>query len=587
MSHVDGEKGAAFGAQLTGDGRACFRLWAPDCGAVWLDRDGAGVQPMQALDGGWFETVAPAQAGARYRYRLGAADGQAVPDIAARAQLGGVHGWSMLVDPARYAWRTTHWRGRPWHEAIIEEVHVGLLDGFDGVRKRLPAYAAAGITAIELMPVAEFPGTRNWGYDGALPFAPDAAYGGPDALKRLIDDAHGLGLMVLLDVVYNHFGPEGNCLPQYASPFFRADRHTPWGPAIDVAHPVVAEFFIANARYWLDEFRCDGLRIDAAHAIVDQAWLQRFAARVRSAGANRHVHLVLEHEGNAAHLLERGFDAQWDDDWHHAMHVLLTGERNAYYRDFAASPLELLARAWREGFAWQGEASPFHAGAPRGEPSAHLPPTKFVNFLQNHDQIGNRAFGERLSTLVAAEPLHAAQAFLLLSPQIPLLFMGDEYGETRPFQYFTAYEAELAAAVRDGRRHEFAAFPEFADANKRTRIPDPSDPGTFAASRPAPPRTPGTVAQRFATLIALRRREIVPWLDRPDKRDTRVLGPKALLACWQRADGRTLFLHLNLDDTACAAPAMRGAALYATSPLAAASLAQGRLAGQSFVACLR
>ena len=578
-----------FGAQLLGDGNARFRLWAPDARALFLDRDGGSMTPMRAVGGGWFEAIAPAQAGARYRYRLERPDGEAVPDIASRAQMGGVHGWSLVIDPDTYVWRNTQWQGRPWHEAIIEEIHVGLLGGFDGVRARLPELASIGITAIELMPVAEFPGARNWGYDGVLPFAPDAAYGGPDALKRLIDAAHGLGLMVLLDVVYNHFGPDGNYLPRYASAFFRDSTSTPWGPALDVTNPVVGDFFIANALYWLNEFRCDGLRIDAAHAIVDQDWLVRFAQRVR-AGAERdgrRVHLVLEHEGNAASLLERGFDAQWDDDWHHAMHVLLTGEDRAYYADFATGPLQALARAWREGFAWQGEPSPHHDGEPRGESSAHLRCTAFVTFLQNHDQVGNRAFGERLSTLAHPQALHAAFAFMLLSPHIPMLFMGDEYGERKPFLYFTAYEDGLAVAVRDGRRREFAAFPEFSDSNKRARIPDPNDPSTFADSRPEPERSNGEMRQRITQLIMTRQREIVPWLDRGGTRATQILDTKALQACWQRADGRTLCLHLNLGDAMCDAPVMRGEPLQATSREALAWLEQGRLAPMSCVACLR
>src|SRR5581483_8346334 len=264
------------------------------------------------------------------------------------------------------------------------------------------------------------------------------------------------------------FGPDGNYLPKYASAFFRTDAQTPWGPAIDVTRPEVGAFFLANARYWLEEYRCDGLRFDAAHAILDQGWLASLAAGIRDGASGRRVHLVLEHEGNAAGLLERGFDAQWNDDFHHALHVLLTGESEGYYADFAEAAIEKLARAWREGFAWQGEPSPYRGGAPRGEPAAHLPPTAFVAFLQNHDQIGNRAFGERLLAL-APDGYAAALAFLLLSPQIPMLFMGEEYGEARPFLYFSAYQGDLAVAVREGRRREFADFPEFADGKQRAR----------------------------------------------------------------------------------------------------------------------
>jgi maltooligosyltrehalose trehalohydrolase len=495
-----------------------------------------------------------------------------------------VHGWSVVVDPNEYEWRHGDWKGRPWHESIIEEIHVGLLDGYDGVRKKLPHVAESGITAIELMPIAEFPGTRNWGYDGVLPFAPDAVYGSPNALKALIDDAHGRGLMVFLDIVYNHFGPEGNYLPRYASPFFRKDAPTPWGPAIDIRRPSVSEFFIANALYWIEEFRFDGLRFDAAHAIVDQAWLLDVAARIRSRSGGRHVHLVLEHDENAATLLEHGFDAQWDDDFHHALHVLLTGETDGYYADYAAAPIDALARAWSEGFAWQGEPSPYRGGVQRGQPSAHLPPTAFVTYLQNHDQIGNRAFGERLTTLVAPDLLHAASAFLLLSPSIPMLFMGEDDGEKNPFLYFTAYADGLAAAVRDGRRKEFAKFPEFGDPAKRARIPDPNDAATFAASRPDLKTADAAVSERTRRLIELRKRTVIPWLDRKSNRRAEPIGRKALHAIWQRDDASRLHLCVNFGSEPVAAPRAAGAIVYATTDAASESLRNGHLQSASLVA---
>jgi len=572
-----------FGAQLQEDGLTRFRLWAPDCTALTLELGDGRAMPMHGVEDGWFELVADAPAGTQYRYRLNRPNGDVVPDIGSRAQFGGVHGWSVVVDPRHYDWKTKDWKGRPWHEAIIEEVHVGLLDGYDGVRKQLPYFIETGITAIELMPIAEFPGTRNWGYDGVLPFAPDAVYGPPDALKRLIDEAHERGLMVLLDVVYNHFGPEGNYLGKYASSFFRKDIPTPWGDAIDVKNKAVSEFFIANALYWLNEYRFDGLRLDAAHAIIDQNWLVNLATRVRTNTDGRHSHRVLEHDGNAAGLLTHGFDAQWDDDFHHVMHTLLTGERGGYYAEYADTSIEMLARAWREGFIWQGETSPYREGVARGEPSAHLPPTSFVAFLQNHDQIGNRAFGERLTTLTTPERNHAALAFLLLCPFVPMLFMGDEYGEKNPFLYFTAYEDGLATAVRDGRRKEFAKFPEFSDASRRARIPDPNDSSTFAASRPRfPVQSP--VRDQVRKLIALRQREIVPWLDRKSVRHADVLSDRALHARWDRDDGLALHLCINFGDDACTAPSMRSTLLYATSDAAAAAIADGRLEPSSLVA---
>ena len=573
-----------FGAQCGIDHDVRFRIWAPDCHAVWLERESVGLSAMHPAGSGWFETHVAAPTGCRYRYRLGSGDGEAVPDPAAREQAGGVHGWSVVCDPRNYNWRCPNWRGRPWHEAVIEEVHVGLLGGFGGVRGHLRELAATGITAIELMPVAEFPGARNWGYDGVLPFAPAAAYGTPAELKELIDSAHELGLMVLLDVVYNHFGPDGNYLPRYASPFFRSDVPTPWGAAIDMGRHEVAEFFICNALYWLNEFRFDGLRIDAAHAIADQEWLATLAARVRGTSNGRHVHLVLEHDGNAANLLERGFDAQWDDDFHHAMHVLLTGETRGYYVEYAREPMTLLARSWREGFAWQGEISEYRDGVKRGEPSAHLRSTAFVVFLQNHDQIGNRAFGERLTQLVAPRQLAAALAFVLLSPMIPMLFMGDEYGEQAPFLYFTDHHDELADAVREGRRREFARFAEFSDPAQREQIPDPNAEATFAASRPLLPANLAERRRAVVELIALRQREVVPWLSGPGARMTEVISERALRASWVRGDSRRLHLYLNLGTQPIALPSSSARVLYCSRD--DAKYPHGQLAPESLLALL-
>ncbi len=368
---------------------------------------------------------------------------------------------------------------------MLYELHVGALGGYAGVMERLPALAELGVSAIELMPLNDFPGARNWGYDGVLPYAPDSAYGRPEQLKALIDAAHGLGLMVMLDVVYNHFGPDGNYLHQYAKPFFLEGTHTPWGPAIDFERLEVREFFCDNALYWLNEYRFDGLRFDAVHAIDNDAWLREVADHVRAKVQHgRHVHLVLENERNTANLLDTHFTAQWNDDAHNALHVLLTGETEGYYRAYAQEPIRLLARVLSSGFAYQGEASPTHDGKPRGEASGHLRPTSFVMFLQNHDQIGNRAFGERLRSLCSADALRAATGLLLLSPQIPLLFMDEEYGSEQPFLFFTDYTGDLADAVREGRRREFARFSAFADEKRRATIPDPNDPRTLAASAP-------------------------------------------------------------------------------------------------------
>ena len=441
---------------------------------------------MPADEGGWFELVTAAAAGSRYRYQLD--NGLRIADPAARAQEDDVQGPSLVVDPHRYAWQNPAWAGRPWSQTVLYELHVGTFSDegtFDGVRQKLSHLAGLGVTAIELMPLADFAGRRNWGYDGVLPFAPDRAYGEPDDLKRLIDEAHGLGLMVFLDVVYNHFGPDGNYLPLLAPEFFTEDIPTPWGAAINYALRPVRDFVIDNALYWLEEYRFDGLRLDAVHAIEDASEvhiLTELAETVRWViGRERYVHLVLENDANQARYLERDagghtlhYDAQWNDDFHHVAHALLTGERAGYYADYADRPVERLARALDRGFIYQGEPSAHRGGVPRGEPSGDLPPLAFVDFLQNHDQIGNRAFGERLTTLAEPARLKMMQALLLLAPQVPLLFMGEEWGAEEPFLFFCDFHDELADAVREGRRREFAHFPEFANAAARARIPDPN-----------------------------------------------------------------------------------------------------------------
>src|SRR5215510_2682793 len=471
-----------FGATLLAPDRTRFRLWAPAEQEVAVEIEGQSAAPMSRGEAGWFEVEAPCGAGARYRYRLGS--GLAVPDPASRCQAEDVHGPSLVVDPRAFRWRHPDWRGRKWQETVLYELHAGALGGFAGVQATLPGLAALGVTAVELMPINDFPGRRNWGYDGVLPFAPDRAYGTPDELKALVDAAHAEGLMIFLDVVYNHFGPDGNYLGLYAPQFFRSDIATPWGAAIDFRRPEVRRFFTENALYWLMEYRFDGLRFDAVHAISEPDWLDEMAATVRrTVERGRHVHLVLENDGNAAGHLRCGFDAQWNDDAHHVLHTLLTGEADGYYTDYADRPADRLARCLAEGFAYQGEPSSYRNGRPRGSPSADLPPTAFVSFLQNHDQIGNRPFGDRLTQSVDPAALQAAIALQLLCPQIPLVFMGEEGASPAPFLFFTDHHGELAKAVRDGRRREFAEFKGFHDGEQAELIPDPNAPETFEASR--------------------------------------------------------------------------------------------------------
>ncbi|MCE5984320.1 malto-oligosyltrehalose trehalohydrolase [Pseudomonas sp. LF19] len=539
---------ATHGAAMLDSSSARFALWAPDAQRVEVEFEAGPREPLQAQADGWFVGRLACKAGSRYRYRIDAE--QTVADPASRYQPEGVHGPSELVDQAAYRWQHPNWHGRPWHEAVIYELHVGLCGGYAGVIERLPALAELGITAIELMPIGQLPGNRNWGYDGVLPFAPQHSYGTPDQLRQLIDQAHGHGLMVVLDVVYNHFGPDGNYLGRYASGFFREDRRTPWGAAIDFRRRQVRDFFIENALMWLQDYRVDGLRLDAVHAIDDPDFLAELARRVRSQiTPGRQVWLNLENEHNQAHLLEQGFDAQWNDDGHNALHVLLTGEQEAYYADYSESTIEKLARCLSQGFVFQGQ--PDRNGRPRGEPSGHLPPTAFVLFLQNHDQIGNRAFGERLNQLCPPQALRAATTLLLLSPMIPLLFMGDEWGCEQPFVFFTDHHDELADAVREGRRAEFAGFAAFQDAATRARIPDPNAINTFNASRPRPPESHQRPwLQFYRQLLALRARHIVPHLPGIHALGAHVLGPQSLSVRWQLQQGGELRIDLNLGPTA-------------------------------------
>jgi len=551
-----------FGATRLDDGQVRFRLWAPAQDTVSVAVEPGDLLPMQRSTSGWFEVVAAVPAGTRYRFRL--SDGLMVPDPASRQQAPDVHDPS-VVTTGVFTWRHPQWLGLPWNEAVVYELHAGAAGGYGGIQADLPRLKDLGITAIELMPIADFPGRWNWGYDGVLPYAPDSAYGTPDALKQLIDTAHGLGMMVFLDVVYNHFGPDGNYLSAYAPQFFRDDVKTPWGPAIDLRRREVRDYFTGNVLMWLMDYRFDGLRFDAVHAIQEQDWIEEMAAVVRATkGADRHVHLILEHHNNASHL-RKAVDAQWNDDAHNVLHVLLTDEDGGYYSDYVDEPAAKLARCLAEGWVYQGQWSNYLKGE-RGEPAADLPPTAHVLFLQNHDQIGNRAFGERLTTLAAPQALEAAIALQLLCPQIPLIFMGEETASTTPFLFFTDHHDELAEAVRNGRRQEFAGFPEFADPDKRERIPDPNAASTFTASIAQP--DPSRASERSALykqLIALRMREIAPRLAGAASITAKVLGPKAVLASWKLGDGAKLTIATNLAADAISFEKPAGRLLFCSN----------------------
>lgn len=575
-----------FGATLLGADRTRFRLWAPARESVSVRIDGGKSWPMQRRPGGWFEVEVACGADARYRYQLGS--DLAVPDPASRAQSDDVHDPSIVVDPRAYRWRHPEWHGRPWHETVLYELHAGLLGGFAGVQAELAKLKRLGITAIELMPINDFPGSRNWGYDGVLPFAPDHAYGSPDDLKALVDTAHEHGLMIFLDVVYNHFGPDGNYLASHAPQVFRDDVKTPWGPAIDFRKHEVRSFFTENVLYWLMEYRFDGLRFDAVHAIKEVDWLDEMAAKVRATvEPGRHVHLVLEHDGNVAEHLRRDFDAQWNDDAHHVLHVMLTGEREGYYGDYAERPAERLARVLAEGFVYQGDPSSHRNGERRGTPSGDLPPTSFVLFLQNHDQIGNRAFGERLTALADSRALEVAIALQLLCPHIPLIFMGEESASTTPFLFFTDHHGELADAVREGRRREFASFAAFADPQRRAGIPDPNAAVTFEQSRPAADAALGSSRRDlYRRLLDIRRDRIMPRLDGARALGAKVIGEAAVLAQWRMSDNAILTIASNLGPAACPLTAPSGELLFATGPAGDVSVKNGSLEGYTTVAFL-
>jgi maltooligosyltrehalose trehalohydrolase len=546
------------GAKLTSDG-ASFRLWAPAAKRVDLLLE--EPQPMRRGEDGWFSAdISGVKAGARYKYRID--DEIDVPDPASAFQPDDVSGPSEVIDHGAYPWRARDWRGRPWQETVLIESHVGTFTKEGTYRAtigKLDHLVASGITALELMPLADFAGSRNWGYDGVLWYAPDSAYGRPDDLKALIDEAHLRGLMVFLDVVYNHFGPEGNYLGRYAPSFF-TEAQTPWGSAIDYRVREVRAFAIENALYWLREYRFDGLRLDAVHSIAELgevSMLHDLSAAVGELAAEtgRHIHLVLENDDNSASSLDaeqdppRGkYRAQWNDDYHHAWHVLLTDETQGYYSDYTKSPRHDIARALGSGFIYQGEASAHRGGQLRGQPSGQLAPTAFVNFLQNHDQIGNRPLGDRVESNVSPEAIEAALAITLLAPAIPMLFMGEEWGSIAPFPFFCGFEGDLAEAVRQGRRREYAwAYAKYGD-----EVPDPLAPSTFQSAVLDWESLDEAAGQKRLVLVqqllAIRGREIVPRLAGAAFGDAHAADNGLLTASWRMGDGAILRLEANLSN---------------------------------------
>jgi maltooligosyltrehalose trehalohydrolase len=467
-----------------------FSVWAPNVKHVGVRIEGGRTYPLERSDGGVFgATVHDVGVGADYRYLL---EGErAVPDPVSRHQPTGVHGPSRVVDPGVFEWHDTGWRGIEMREAIIYELHVGTFSDEGTLVSAIPhlrALRELGVTAVEVMPVAEFPGSRNWGYDGVLLYAPQSTYGGPDGLRQFVDAAHAEGLAVILDVVYNHVGPEGNYLEAFG-PYFTRKYTTPWGPALnydDAGSDEVRRFIIENALYWVTEFHIDGLRLDAIHGIFDfspRHILRDLAEAVHEQGEalGRRVIVIAESDLNDPRVINApgacgyGLDAQWADDLHHAIHAALTGEHRGYYADFGG--ITPVATALRTPFVYEGRFS-VHRNRRHGAPAAGIPSDRFVACIQNHDQVGNRAAGDRLTQTIGLRKSRLAASLLLLSPYVPLLFMGEEYGETNPFQYFVSHgDPSLIEAVREGRRKEFEAFGWGDD------IPDPQSEETFVRSR--------------------------------------------------------------------------------------------------------
>ena len=496
---------------------AHFRVWAPSAARIELLIDGSD-QPiiMTPAGNGVFAADLPGPSGGtRYRYRV---DGQGpFPDPASRWQPEGVHGPSAIDDPSTFAWRSTPPRVS-LRDLVIYELHTGTFTEagtFDGVREKLPYLRDLGVTAIELMPIAEFAGSRNWGYDGASLFAPSSVYGGPAGLRRLVDAAHQIGLAVLLDVVYNHLGPDGAYLKAISPEFFAPDASSPWGDAVNLAEPAVGAWLRANAAHWATDYQIDGFRLDATHALPDAhapGFLRSLVDDVRRE-AGRELIFIAEDHRNLAEMLRDpgeggwGLDGVWADDFHHQVRVIAAGDSHGYYRDFRGGAADL-AETIRKGWFFCGQHSQHH-GEPRGTDPSSLDPEQFIICIQNHDQVGNRARGDRLHHGTGLDVWRAASALLLLAPATPLVFMGQEWAASSPFQYFTDHHEPLGRMVRDGRRNEFRDFPEFQ--GRTDTIPDPQAPSTFAASRlrwDEQERQPHAgVLNLYRTLLRLRQSE--------------------------------------------------------------------------------
>jgi maltooligosyltrehalose trehalohydrolase len=563
--HLIGAQNPAstLGACVIDSDRCSFEVWAPKAQRVELHllSPEERILELQPDERGYYSTtIEKLTAGSTYVVRL---DGQKErPDPASRFQPEGVHGPSQVIDHRTFEWTDHNWRTPGLQDFIFYELHVGTFTpegNFDSVVSQLPALRDLGVTAVELMPVAQFPGNRNWGYDGVYPFAVQNSYGGPEGLKRLINACHHAGLAVVLDVVYNHLGPEGNYLDEFGH-YFSESYKTPWGRALNFDGPYsdeVARFFIENALSWFADFHIDALRLDAIHGIFDinaRPFLAMLSDSVHELAQKleRRCYLIAESDLNDVKVLQAtalcgfGMDAQWSDDFHHALHTLLTKEQGGYYLDFGG--IECLGKAYGEGFVYSGQHSR-HRARRHGNSSRSISAHRFVVCAQNHDQVGNRMLGDRLSTLVSYERLKLAAGVMILSPFLPLLFMGEEYGELSPFQYFTSHsEPSLVEAVRRGRQAEFAAF------GWQGEVPDPQDESTFLRSRLNRDRISDpqhqTLLGFYKALIALRKQ--TPALAGGDGQEREVTGveERKVLLVRGRAHRSEVFMAFNFEEEA-------------------------------------
>lgn len=564
----------SWGAEYVGADTVRFRLWATGQDNVTLRLSGKD-QAMNPVGDGWFELQASGVSpGAEYNFVL--ADGTVVPDPASRAQKAEVNGPSLVIDPSQYSWQNRDWKGRPWEETVVYEMHFGTFtpEGtFRAAIEKLPYLANLGITMLEVLPLSQFGGNRGWGYDGVLLYAPHSAYGTPDDFKAFVDAAHGQGLSVVLDIVLNHFGPEGNYLPLLSPDFFHKERMTPWGAGIAYDVDAARRYMVEAPLYWLKEYNLDGLRFDAIDQIEDTSEkhvLIEIAERIRAEITSRPIHLTTEDSRNVIFLHPRDdegsaplFTGEWNDDFHNAIHVLATGETHAYYQDFAEAPEKLVARVLAEGFAYQGEISA-QSGEKRGVKSSGQPPVAFVDFIQNHDQVGNRAQGERLIELAGAGRTQVLLASLLLSPHIPLLFMGEEYGETNPFLFFTDFHGDLAKAVREGRAREFQGHA----GHEGESVPDPNAETTFEMSKLDWQKPDSEAGKKWlaltSELLALRQIHIVPLLSTADGESGNVVKTaKGLVAVTWTFPNGTLSIAFNIGEQSQPLPEQPGQILFA------------------------